>query len=195
MFSGIIKDLGEVVEAEAGRLLVRSDIFRDKKFDLGSSIAVSGVCLSIVEQNGEKVLFELASETLERTSLGALKVGSKVNLEPALCLGEPLDGHLVLGHADGVSELLEVERPDANTIEMRFSIPTGHGHLLAKKGSVCLSGVSLTVGEIDSQSFKVYIIPLTAKETTLGELEVGDVVNFEVDCVARYLERLLEKRG
>ena len=194
MFSGIIKDLGTIVEQEAGSIAVRSRVFENRIFELGSSIAISGVCLSIVKQESDVGFFELASETLERTTLCGLRSGSKVNLEPALCLGDPLDGHLVLGHVDGVSELLELSKPDPNTLEMKFSIPENHEYLLAEKGSVTLAGVSLTVGEIDSKWFKVYIIPLTAKDTTLGELNVGDFVNFEVDCLARYLERLVLKR-
>ncbi len=194
MFSGIVKGLGVVAERESGSLSIRSEIFANRSFDLGASIAISGVCLSLVRQQNDLGFFELASETVERTTLGSLKVGSSVNLEPALCLGDPVDGHLVLGHVDGISELLELSRPDSNTIEMRFSIPDNHEHLLAEKGSVTLAGVSLTVGQIDSKSFKVYIIPLTAKDTTLGALRVGESVNFEVDSLARYLERLVLKR-
>ena len=194
MFSGIVKSKGKVSSLEAGELEIESSLFSEREFEEGASIAISGVCLTVVSQTNGKSSFQLASETREKTTLGELAAGASVNLEPALCLGEPLDGHLMLGHVDTMCELLEVETPDKNTHRMFFSLPTGLESLVAPKGSVAISGVSLTVGEVTDLGFSVYIIPLTWSETILGELNVGDKVNFEADCLARYVQRAMEVR-
>jgi len=191
MFSGIVKAKGKVSSSEAGALRIESELFQKQQFEEGASIAISGVCLTVVSQSDGAASFQLASETRKATTLGEFKAGNVVNLEPALCLGDPLDGHLMLGHVDVTCELLEVTVPDSNTHKLVFSLPKGLESLVAPKGSVAISGVSLTVGEVSERDFSVYIIPLTWSETTLGELKVGDQVNFEADCLARYVQRAM----
>jgi len=192
LFSGIVKAKGVVLSCQSGELKIESSLFLSTDFEEGASIAISGVCLTVVSQNDGVIHFQLASETQQKTTLGQLEAGSTVNLEPALCLGDPLDGHLMLGHVDTTCELLEVTAPDSNTHRMLFSLPAGLESFVAPKGSVAISGVSLTVGEVTDKDFSVYIIPLTWSETILGNLKTGDYVNFEADCLARYVQRAME---
>src|SRR5699024_9019085 len=136
---------------------------------------------------------DVSTETLALTTLGALAVGSRVNLEPALAAGERLGGHLVSGHVDGVGELLE-KRADARSWRLLFALPAALARFVAHKGSICVDGISLTVNEVGADRFAVNIVPHTMTHTNLGEREPGDTVNLEVDVVARYLDRLLQAR-
>ena len=194
MFTGIIQNTGEVLKLEAGKLAIRSELF-DEAFPIGSSIAVSGACLTVVEQESGVAHFELAKETLDKTSFSELKSGSKLNLEPALKMGDALDGHLVTGHVDCVSQLLVKTKIDENTTKLGFSLPENISSLVAPKGSITINGISLTVGEVEAGKFFVYIIPLTLEKTNLGLVGIGDSVNLEADLIARYTARILSERS
>jgi riboflavin synthase len=203
MFTGIIEETGTVVQAGA-RLQVRARIAAEGS-DVAASVAVNGVCLTVVEATSEPVNgadatggpapvvlgFDLADETLARTSLGRLRPGDRVNLErPVLAEGR-LGGHLVQGHVDGVGAVAAVR--DVRTgREMRIRLPDTLRRYVAEKGSVTIDGVSLTVAGVDGDGFDVALIPYTLAATTLGERGIGDEVNLEVDVIARYVDRLLE---
>lgn len=192
MFTGIVEALGEVVSLQGGRLEVRAeDHFAPTGFDEGESVAVNGCCLTVLP--GEGLRFDLSPETLDRTSLGALKPGSKVNLERAMSLTTRLGGHVVQGHVDAAGTVLG-SQPEGNSVVMRFRAPAGYGRYLIDKGSVTIEGVSLTVVRPDADSFEVWVIPHTLEKTNLGTLQPGDRVNMEFDVLAKYVERLLEAR-
>ena len=200
LFSGIVKGLGEIVQAskvEAGiRLAVRAPFFLQQKLtvNLGDSICISGVCLTVVEVGGDVIQFDVSSETLRRTNFSELKAGDKVNLEPALRLGDALDGHLVQGHVDGVGTV-GTRSVEGETVRFTISAPAKLLPLIAEKGSIAVDGVSLTVGETESDKFAIYIIPFTLQETTLANYVSGQRVNLEVDVIARYVARQLEFKG
>jgi len=160
------------------------------RFSEGDSIAVAGCCLTALDLDADGFSADLSPETLARTSLGKLGVGSRVNLESALAVGDSLGGHLVTGHVDGLAELISREPVDDNTV-MTFSVPDELSRYIAAKGSVTLDGVSLTVNSVSGHRFTVNLVPHTLKVTTLGTLAVGDQVNLEIDLIARYLERML----
>src|SRR5262245_51276905 len=193
MFTGIVQGIGTVsalqprqgdleLEIAAGALNLA-----DSK--VGDSVAVSGVCLTIARQTQGGFFADVSRETLACTTLGDLAVGRAVNLELALRAGEPLGGHLVAGHVDGVGRLL-ARREDARSWRFEFEIPAPLARYVASKGSICIDGVSLKVNEVDGARFGVNLIPHTLTVTTLGALGTGDRVNVEVDLLARYLERL-----
>ncbi|MDH5454897.1 MAG: riboflavin synthase [Gammaproteobacteria bacterium] len=198
MFTGIIKAKGTVsaMEKRGGdvRLCVRSDGLPWSDYEAGESIAVNGVCLTAVALHVDGFDTDVSVETLKVTGLGGLAVGSPVNLEPAISLGERLGGHLVSGHVDCTGRVLSREA-DARSIRLRIEIPAEYARYVAKKGSVCVDGVSLTVNEVSGNSFELNIIPHTAEVTIIDDYTTGTVVNVEVDLLARYLERLLDKDG
>jgi riboflavin synthase len=156
---------------------------------IGDSIAVSGVCLTVVEVGAGAFSADVSNETLSLTTLGALSEGSPVNLEPALRVGDPLGGHLMSGHVDGIGRLLALEE-DARSWRMRFDVPAALARYVARKGSIAIDGISLTVNEVEGREFGVNIIPHTFEATTLGSAVPGRAVNIEVDQIARYVERL-----
>ena len=165
-----------------------------KQLEIGASLAVSGVCLTVVELEPGVSAVELSPETLERTTLGGLQKGSHVNLEPSLRMGDPMGGHWVQGHVD--TTLIVVERRDLEEHrEINFELPSAYGAFVVEKGSVTLDGVSLTVSKLAGKTFGVALIPHTLEVTTLSLLEVGDRVNFEVDILAKYITRALDARG
>jgi riboflavin synthase len=196
MFTGIIEAVGTVVSTEKVggdlRMVVRAPGFFDGA-NLGDSIATSGVCLTAIALTPDTYAADLSAETLNATTAGQWVVGQKVNLEKALTPAKPLGGHMVSGHVDGVGRLVE-RFEDARSIRLVFEAPADLKRYIARKGSVCIDGVSLTVNEVSGARFGVNIIPHTAQHTTLGERKVGDAVNLEVDVIARYLERLLAER-
>jgi riboflavin synthase len=157
---------------------------------VGGSIAVNGVCLTAVATNGVRFAADVSAATLAVTTLGRLAPGTRVNLEPSLRLGDPLDGHLVAGHVDGIGEVVSFE-PAGGSQRLVVRAPTGLARYLAVKGSVAVDGVSLTVNAVHGAEFEVNIIPHTAAVTVIGEYGRGTAVNIEVDMLARYLERLL----
>ena len=194
MFTGIIKAKGTIgaMEKRGGdvRLCVRSDGLPWSDYELGESIAVNGVCLTAVTLHEDGFDTDVSVETLDVTGLGALSVGSEVNLEPALSLGERLGGHLVSGHVDCTGRVVS-RSADARSIRLGIEIPAEYARYVAKKGSVCVDGVSLTVNEVSGNTFELNIIPHTAEVTIIDSYATGTVVNVEVDLLARYLERLL----
>lgn len=200
MFTGIVTALGEVTAVETQPGLTRLTIACSYDADgvaIGASIAHDGCCLTVVEKTaragGMSYVVEAAAETLALTTMGALKVGDKVNLERALRLGDELGGHMVQGHVDGLGEVLSVT-PDGAGHRLKIKPPAGIEHLIAPKGSISVAGVSLTVNEVDSDGFDVLVIPHTWAVTTLSRLKAGDKVNLEADMMARYAARLIEAR-
>lgn len=193
MFTGIIEEKGEVVAVEpagdSARLSVRGPIVTSDARH-GDSIAVNGVCLTVVEVHGDVFTVDVIKESLDRSSLGALTQGSAVNLERAVRADQRLGGHIVQGHVDGTAVLLSRE-PGDNWDNLRFSLPAELSRYVAGKGSIAIDGISLTVTTVDDGSFGVSLIPTTLKLTTMGERQVDDLVNIEVDVIAKYVERLV----
>jgi riboflavin synthase len=197
MFTGIVEELGEV-ESLAGRgrdaavLAVRGPLVAaDARH--GDSIAVNGVCLTVIDVADGVITADVMGETLRRTSLGALSPGSLVNLERAATLGSRLGGHLVQGHVDGVGTILAREPAESWEV-VRFSLPPQLSRYVVEKGSIAVDGVSLTVMAVTANSVTVGLIPTTVKLTVLGAKAVGDPVNLEVDVIAKYVERMLGDR-
>jgi riboflavin synthase len=199
VFTGIIQDLGSISALEGGsgaelRLDIVVGVLDLARCAIGDSIAVNGVCLTVVDLPPGHFVAELSRETLSVTTAGDWRPGQRVNLELALRVGDALGGHIVAGHVDGVAELLEL-RPDAGSLRMRWRAPAELARYIARKGSVTLDGVSLTVNAVDGDCFEVNIIPHTRALTTLGTLTGGGRANLEVDLMARYAERLLPVAG
>jgi riboflavin synthase len=194
VFTGIVQDLGHIVALERrggdARLTVAVDRLDLSRTAIGDSIAVAGVCLTAVSLEARAFSADVSQETLAITTIGAWRVGRRVNLEPALRAGDALGGHLVSGHVDGVAEL-RVRLEQGRSQRFRIQLPALLARYVARKGSVALDGVSLTVNDVGPQEFEVNLIPHTLDVTTLGELAVGDGINIEVDLMARYAERLL----
>jgi riboflavin synthase len=194
MFTGIIQAIGRIrhIEPQAGdvRLHVETGTLAMGDVQLGDSIAVNGACLTVVTRGQGHFAADVSHETLNVTTLGALKPGSRVNLEKALTLNAPLGGHLVSGHVDGMGRLLE-RRADGRSVRLRVAAPAGLARYIAPKGSICLDGVSLTVNRVDGLHFEINIVPHTLQQTIINEYQAGSQINLEVDLIARYLERLL----
>ena len=164
------------------------------RLDIGDSICVQGACLTVTRKQGACFFADVSRETLAKTTLGRLKPGSNVNLEPSLRAGDSLGGHMVSGHVDALGVLRRMHQ-DARSWRMEFELPAELARFVAAKGSICINGVSLTVNTVAGARFDVNIIPHTHAVTTLGELREGDAVNVEIDVVARYLERLMTNTG
>jgi riboflavin synthase len=192
MFTGIVEARGHVRSAN-GRLRVEAGAVADD-LAVGDSIAVNGVCLTVAERGEEGLTFDLAAETLERTTLGALAAGDPVNLERPVTLLTRLGGHLVQGHVDGVGTVREIEILEEG-VTMRVSLPETLGPYLVEKGSIAVDGVSLTVASLDDDTFTIALVPHTLAATTLGTIQTGDRVNLEVDVLAKYVESLLGRRS
>jgi riboflavin synthase len=196
MFTGIILAKGRVTalterdgDLELGVDAAGLDVAR---IAIGDSVCVQGVCLTVTRKQDACFFADVSRETMAKTTLGRLTVGSSVNLEPSLRAGDPLGGHLVSGHVDAVGNLERLDQ-DARSWRLEFELPPSLMRFVAAKGSICLNGVSLTVNKVEGARFDVNIIPHTYAVTTLGELRVGDEVNVEIDVVARYLEKLMTK--
>src|SRR5262245_61326600 len=198
MFTGIITSLGEVVAIERRgdlRMAIASD-YHPEGIAIGASIACSGVCLTVVEVGPDaarrsRFAVDVSAETLARTTLGRWQPGTPVNLERSLKLGDELGGHLVFGHTDGVATISHLESKGDSVI-FRFAAPPALAPFIADKGSIALDGTSLTVNEVAGSEFSVNIIPHTRSVTSFGTRRVGDLVNVEVDMLARYVARLRE---
>jgi len=193
MFTGIVTDIGTVEARDGNRLRIASHYAPDC-LEEGASVACDGCCLTVARlENGKDggAAFEVdvSNETASRTTLGAWREGTRVNLERPLALGEELGGHLVTGHIDGVAKVID-RKVDGDSIRFVLETPFDLARFIAAKGSVALNGVSLTVNEVDGNRFGVNIIPYTLTHTTLGDLKGGDLVNLEIDLLARYVERL-----
>jgi len=196
MFTGIVTDVGEIVAVTPGgqsgdrRFTVRT------RHDLGpvpmgASIACSGCCLTVVEKGADTFTVEVSGESLAKTHLGGWDVGTRINLELSLKLGDELGGHLVYGHVDGVGKIASMT-PEGGSVRFVFDVPADISRFVAAKGSIAIDGISLTVNEVAGNRFGVNIISHTQAVTTLGAAKVGQSVNLEVDMLARYVQRLLE---
>jgi riboflavin synthase len=195
MFTGIVHSEGvvEALEPRGGdvRLRIRCPGLSPAAGSLGDSIAVNGVCLTAVALDDDGFAADVSRETLDTTALGDLRQGHRVNLERALTLSTPLGGHLVTGHVDGVGQVIE-RREEARSVRFRIRAPAPLARYIARKGSICIDGVSLTVNEVEGAEFGVNIVPHTLQVTNVAAWVPGLKVNLEVDIVARYLERLLD---
>ncbi len=206
MFTGLVSDIGTIIsaEGEAGvlRRFVIASAYKPESIAIGASIACAGVCLTAVAVepagDGARFTVETAAETLARTCAGRWDVGTRLNLERSLRVGDELGGHLVTGHVDGIATILEREAvtdaagPWGPTARFHIAAPTDLARFIAAKGSVCLDGVSLTVNSVDRAAFSVLLIPHTLAVTTFGERQTGDALHLEVDLMARYAARLSE---
>lgn len=194
MFTGIVTDLGHVrsISETGDTRIVIATAYDTSAIPVGASICCSGVCLTVVEVGADSFAVDASSETLSRTTLGSWKVGSPVNLERALCVGDELGGHLVSGHVDGVGSVVSI-REEGASHRFEFEAPRDLMRFIAPKGSVAVDGVSLTVNEVDAQRFGVNIIEHTWTVTTFGSRHPGDPVNLEIDLIARYVARLLDR--
>lgn len=197
MFTGLIQAVGTLSHRELRggdvRLRIGTGALPFGDVALGESIAVNGVCLTVIEFDAASFAVDASTETLALTTLGALAIDAPVNLERAMLPTDRLGGHLVSGHVDGVGRVREVW-PDARAQRWRFSAPAALLKYIATKGSICVDGVSLTVNGIDDEGFEVALIPHTVAHTAFSATQVGDAVNLEVDLIARYVERLLAAR-
>lgn len=198
MFTGIIEAIGNVVatqpQAAGQRVRIHAGALDCADVHVGDSIAVNGVCLTATELAADGFWADVSRETLEQTTLAALRPGARVNLEKALTAGARLGGHLVSGHVDGVGTLIECQSDGASQ-RLRIEAPDELARYIARKGSICVDGISLTVNAVDGANFELTVVPHTLVATTLGSCAVGQRVNLEVDLIARYLERLLLGSG
>jgi riboflavin synthase len=191
VFTGLVREVGTVLSMDGGRLTLDAPVTaRDAQ--PGDSVAVDGVCLTVVERGDATLAFDAVPETLSRTSLGTLEHGSRVNLEPALRAGDALGGHYVQGHVDGVGTVRSVE-PEGDGKRIWLDAPPGILRYVVEKGSIAVQGTSLTVAATDGDGFAVALIPHTLEETTLDRLAPGDRVNLEADVLAKYVEKLLPR--
>jgi riboflavin synthase len=193
MFTGLVRELGSVDSIVGGADGVRLRVHAPEiaaGTAVGDSIAVNGCCLTVVERDGERLAFDAVPETLARTTLGGLRPGDRVNLEPALRAGEPLGGHYVQGHVDGLGRVRSFE-PEGDGARLAVDAPGELLRYCVEKGSIAVDGVSLTVAALDGSVFEVALVPHTLAVTTLGNLAPGDPLNLEVDVLAKYVERLL----
>jgi riboflavin synthase len=196
MFTGLVEELGSVQAVKAAtpglRLMIKSAVV-GKDAAVGDSIAINGCCLTVVKKEKGLLTFDAGEETLNRTNFDRLEKGSRVNLERSLQVGTRLGGHYVTGHIDTTGTLIK-RRDDGEWSSLTFRVPARTARQMAAKGSVAVDGVSLTLVGVDGDRFNVAIIPHTLKNTTLGSMVVGDVVNIETDLLAKYVERQLESR-
>ena len=196
MFTGIITDQGTVREVSGqGDVLFKIGTSYDTKtIEIGASIAHNGVCLTVIETGPGWYTIQASAETLTLTTMGAWQAGRRINLERALKVGDELGGHIVSGHVDGVATVVEI-RPENESVRITFEAPANLARFVAAKGSVALDGVSLTVNEVKGARFGVNIIPHTQAVTSFGGYRPGDRVNMEIDMLARYVARLIEKEA
>ena len=198
MFTGIVEEIGEVRNVERRGDVMRLDLAARvavEGSEVGASVAVNGVCLTVVTTRAGRLAFEVGPETLGRTTLGRVKAGDPVNLERPLRFGAAVGGHLVLGHVDGIGTVTDVTRVES-TARVRIALPGPElAPLLVPQGSVAVDGVSLTVAALEAQAFEVMVIPHTLAATTFGRLGRGQAVNIETDVIGKYLQRSLALRG
>ena len=194
MFTGIVEERGRVETTGGGRLVVEAHtIVRDS--DVGASVSVNGVCLTVVERTDTSLRFDLSEQTLERTCLGDLRPGDPVNLERPVTLVARLGGHLVQGHVDGVAQVTRVEVDGSGGAHVSIRIPGELSRYVVERGSIAIDGVSLTIAAVDDDEITVALIPHTLAVTTLGLAAPGRRLNVEADVIARYVERSMERSG
>jgi riboflavin synthase len=186
MFTGIVREVGTVARFDGSRLVVEAGT----EAELGDSVAIAGVCLTVAARENGGLAFDVVSETLGRTTLGSLSAGDKVNVEPSLRAGDPLGGHIVQGHVDGTGEILS-RSPAEHWEVVRIGLPVELARYVVEKGSITVDGISLTVSGLGDDWFEVSLIPTTRELTTLGPAVPGTRVNLEVDVIAKYVERLM----
>jgi len=195
MFTGIIEETGIVMEIKKGTqsfLKVKASIiFSD--IHIGDSIAVNGVCLTVTEYSDNIFTADVMNETLERSSLGILKTGDKVNLERAMSANGRFGGHIVSGHIDGTGKIIEMKK-DGIAVWYKIAASEKILHYVVEKGSIAIDGISLTIAKVDNECFSVSVIPHTAKQTVLSDKKTGDIVNLENDIVGKYVEKLIEPK-
>lgn len=196
MFTGIIQDVGHInVVDRAGDWVITISAPRMiKDLVIGASVACSGVCLTVVNIFDSTFVVQVSQETLSKTCIKDWSVGSRINLERALRLGDEFGGHIVSGHVDGVVTVVG-RHPQGDSLRFTFEVPQDYAQFLAPKGSIALDGISLTVNEVEGCRFGVNIIPHTQTATTIGTKDIGDRLHFEVDLIARYVERMLSLQG
>jgi riboflavin synthase len=192
MFTGIVEELGAVRAIDGGRLVVGCSLVATDS-PVGASVAVNGTCLTVVERTDETLAFDLSGETLDRTTLGSVHMGSTVNLERPVSLAARLGGHLVQGHVDGVGRVAEITHAADGGATLTVRIPEELEPLVVQKGSIAIDGVSLTVAALDGPQIQIALIPHTLAATTLDALAAGHAVNLEADVLAKYVERLLPR--
>jgi riboflavin synthase len=196
VFTGLIQDIG-IVQAVAhhsgGRQVTIATHLDLSRIRVGDSVAVDGACLTVVRIGDSAFTVEVSPETMRRTTLGRAQSGQAVNLEEPLRLSDPLGGHLVSGHVDGIGQILRI-LPEGNAILYRFGVPEGIGRYLIEKGSVAVDGISLTIADLDDQGFSAVVLPHTSRSTTLGRKKVGDRVNLENDLIGKYVEKFMPIR-
>ncbi len=199
MFTGIVTDVGTVraLEQRGDTRFEIATAYATDGIDIGASIACSGVCLTVVEKGGDWFAVDVSAETLDRSSLGSWRVGTRINLERSLAMGDELGGHLVSGHVDAVGTVVSMER-DGDSVRFVFQAPVEVAPFVAEKGSIAIDGVSLTVNYVSDDDsgcrFGINVIPHTQDVTTFGGLESGSEVNLEIDMLARYMQRMLSSR-
>ena len=194
MFTGLIQDIGIIRERDQSRADVRFEIETNMTLEdiaIGASICCSGCCLSVVEKTQNTFSVDVSKESLDKTNLSEWKTGGRVNLEPSLKLGDELGGHMVSGHVDTTTKILNIT-PEGDSYRIKVEIPDELRSMIASKGSIAIDGISLTVNEVEDTYFGVNIIPITWSHTTLGDRQAGDQVNLEIDMLARYVARQLE---
>ena len=198
MFTGIIEAVGTIADVQSKgtdtRLRINTGKLALEDVQLGDSIAVNGVCLTVVELPGDGFWADVSAETLSKTTLANASRASKVNLEKALTPTTRLGGHLVSGHVDGIGEVV-LREAAGRSVHFRLRAPEDLARYIAQKGSICVDGISLTVNAVEGQIFDLNIVPHTLAQTTMGDFTVGQQVNLEVDIIARYLERMLSAGG
>ena len=192
MFTGIIQDVGSIAALDRHgdwTVTINAHLLLGD-LTLGASVACSGVCLTVIDKKTQQFTVQVSAETLEKTTAKHWAVGTRLNLERALRMGDELGGHILAGHVDGLARVMD-RRGDQDSVRYQFEVPKNFTHFLAPKGSIALDGISLTVNEVEGTRFGVNIIPHTQQMTNLSDRKVGDEVNFEVDLIARYVERMM----
>ena len=194
MFTGLIQDIGTIRDIDTSRGDLRAQIETQMNLSavsIGASISCSGCCLTVIDKTDETFFVDISAETLSKTTLGAWKVMTRINLEPSLKVGDEMGGHFVSGHVDCIIKILDIT-PEGNSHRFKIALPDHLKKYIAPKGSVALDGISLTVNEVDNKSFGVNIIPHTWEKTTLSDRRPGDKLNMEIDMLARYAARMME---
>ena len=196
MFTGIILATGRLtsITPKGGdlELGVEAKGLKVEQLAIGDSVCVQGVCLTVTKKQDATLFFDVSRETMDKTTLGTLLSGARLNLEPSLRAGDALGGHMVSGHVDAVGKLCQADQ-DGRSWRLVIELPKALQRFVAEKGSICIDGVSLTVNHVAGSRFQVNVIPHTHEVTTLGALKIGDAVNIEIDIIARYLDRLMTK--
>ena len=200
MFTGIVNGTGEIIHksgTDVVRLIIKFEDVSTSKLEIGASVSIDGVCLTVVEFEENKVSFDVIPETLRVTSLGAKSLGDKVNLERSLKLGDELGGHMLSGHIMGMGTISSVER-NSDALSIKISSSENIMKYINPKGYVAIDGISLTIGEVDTDSFYIHLIPETIRLTTIGIREIGDLVNIEIDSMTQTIvstvERIMEAK-